>query len=153
MLELVLVEMIGGKAMPEGTLSNAKVGQIALAVSDLEAARSFYIDKLGLKLAIDAGSMLFFDCGGTMLMLSLPEKEVQVNSDGAVVYFSVDGIRERWQELRANDVEFVDEPHVIHRAGARELWMTFFRDPDGHLLALMSWQMAGDEQPGVGAPR
>lgn len=144
MLELILGVMIGGGTMAEGsTLSKAKIGQVALTVSDLAAARSFYADKLGLTLAIDADSMLFFDCGGTMLMLALPEREMKVNANGAVVYFAVDGIRKRWEELRERGVEFVDEPHAVHRAGGRELWMTFFRDPDGYLLALMSWQEAG----------
>lgn len=29
-------------------------------------------------------------------------------------------------------------PHLVHRAGTSELWMTFFTDPDGNNLALMA---------------
>jgi hypothetical protein len=35
-------------------------------------------------------------------------------------------------------VTFVDEPHLIAKMPDHELWMTFFRDPDGHTLALMT---------------
>lgn len=144
MLSLILTVMMEGAMMAENTtmMANAKIGQVALTVSDLARARAFYADQLGLELAIDAGSMLFFDCGGTMLMLSLPEKDFGTVGGGSVVYFSVEGIEARWNELRARGVTFLDEPHLIHRAGDRELWMTFFRDPDGYLLALMSWQSA-----------
>ena len=144
MLTLMALMMIGDGTMTEQPgLASAKIGQIALTVSDIQKAREFYEGKLGLKLAIDAGSMLFFDCGGTMLMLSLPEKDFGVAADGAAVYLSVDRIDDRWKELEARGVTFVDEPHLIHRDGSRSLWMTFFRDPDGHLLALMSWKADG----------
>ncbi|HUO84730.1 MAG TPA: VOC family protein [Thermoanaerobaculia bacterium] len=141
MLTLMVLLMVGGGTMTEQSgLASAKIGQVALTVSDIQKAREFYEGKLGLKLAIDAGSMLFFDCGGTMLLLSLPEKDLGVAADGAAIYLSVDRIDDRWKELKARGVTFVDEPHLIHRDGGRSLWMTFFRDPDGHLLALMSWQ-------------
>jgi methylmalonyl-CoA/ethylmalonyl-CoA epimerase len=34
-------------------------------------------------------------------------------------------------------VTFDDCPHLVARMPDHELWMAFFRDPDGHLLAIM----------------
>ena len=42
-------------------------------------------------------------------------------------------------ELKSRGVEFVDQPHLIHRhADGTEEYMSFFKDPEGRLLALMS---------------
>jgi hypothetical protein len=37
----------------------------------------------------------------------------------------------------ARGVTFDDKPHLIARMDDHGLWMTFFRDPDGHILSLM----------------
>jgi hypothetical protein len=37
----------------------------------------------------------------------------------------------------AADVAFVDKPHIVHRDGGTQLWMTGFKDPDGYTLVLM----------------
>ena len=42
--------------------------------------------------------------------------------------------RSSWSE----GVAFDDEPHLIARMPDHELWMTFFRDPDGNLHGLLS---------------
>jgi methylmalonyl-CoA/ethylmalonyl-CoA epimerase len=41
-------------------------------------------------------------------------------------------------QMRGRGVAFVDEPHLIAKMPDHDLWMTFFKDPDGHTLALMS---------------
>ena len=35
------------------------------------------------------------------------------------------------------DVPFVDQPHLVAPMSDHDLWMCFFKDPDGHTLALM----------------
>jgi methylmalonyl-CoA/ethylmalonyl-CoA epimerase len=40
--------------------------------------------------------------------------------------------------LGARGVVFERPPHVVARLPHAELWMGFFRDPDRHLLAIMS---------------
>ena len=42
------------------------------------------------------------------------------------------------QVLSARGVAFEREPHLVAKLLDHELWMTFFRDPDDKLLALMS---------------
>jgi hypothetical protein len=36
-------------------------------------------------------------------------------------------------------VVFLDEPHRVHRDGARELWLSAFRDTEGNTFVLRSW--------------
>jgi len=40
--------------------------------------------------------------------------------------------------FRSRGVEFIGEPHLIAKMPDHELWMAFFRDPDGRLIGLMS---------------
>jgi methylmalonyl-CoA/ethylmalonyl-CoA epimerase len=40
--------------------------------------------------------------------------------------------------MQTQGVEFEDEPHVIAHMPDHDLWMTFFRDSEQNLLALMS---------------
>ena len=80
--------------------------------------------------------LAFFDCGGIRLMLSRPEGEFTPGAS-SVLYFRVSGIEATHRALVQRKVPFVDEPHLIARMPDHELWMCFFRDPDGHPLALM----------------
>ena len=52
-------------------------------------------------------------------------------------YYTVDDIQSAHGELASARVEFNSEPHVIHSAENYELWMAFFKDPDGNQLAIM----------------
>jgi methylmalonyl-CoA/ethylmalonyl-CoA epimerase len=140
-MHLLIALLITGGMMtdsPEG-LGNARIGQVALTVTDIETTRQFYEDRLGLPLQVAMANMLIFDCSGTTLLLSLPEGEEKRIGGGTVVYLQVDDARTSSAQLKERGVDFIDAPHVVHRTNEAELWMTFFRDPDGNLLALMSW--------------
>jgi len=116
----------------------AQLGQFALPVSDADRSEAFYADSLGLPKLFRFGELVFFDCGGVRLMLDGAPKEVQPTGSGSVChYFKVKGIEAVHAELAGKAVEFIDEPHLVARMPDHELWMTFFKDPDGHLLALM----------------
>jgi catechol 2,3-dioxygenase-like lactoylglutathione lyase family enzyme len=122
-------------------LALGTIGQITLAVGDVPRAVAFYRDALGIRqLPIPAPpSMAFFDCGGIRLMLSLPEG-AGPGTGGGAIYFRVADIRRVYAGLKERGVVFQDEPHLIAKLPDHELWMTFFRDPSGNLLALMSEQ-------------
>ena len=114
------------------------LGQIAINAKDVERATAFYQDKLGLKLLFKAPpGLAFFDCGGVRLMLSRAEKP-EFDHPSSVLYFAVPDIHAAYGKLKENEVRFEDEPHMIARTPAHDLWMTFFRDSEGNLLALMS---------------
>jgi catechol 2,3-dioxygenase-like lactoylglutathione lyase family enzyme len=113
-----------------------KIRQIAVVVKDLEAAVTFYKDRLGLKLLFQAPpGLAFFDLDGVWLMLSAENEQEQARP-GSVLYFQVSDIRAVHAQLQQRGVTFVDEPHRIADMGSYELWMTFFKDPDGTVLAL-----------------
>jgi catechol 2,3-dioxygenase-like lactoylglutathione lyase family enzyme len=114
-----------------------RLGQIAMPASDLDHAVAFYRDQLGIPFLFRVPNLAFFDCAGVRLMLSAPEGTA-TDSHGSVLYFTVDDIQAAYTTLRARGVPFDDEPHIIANMDTYDLWMTFFRDPDGNLLAIMS---------------
>ena len=56
----------------------------------------------------------------------------------SAIYCRVDDIGQAVKTLEGRGVAFDDQPHVVHRDTDHDLWMAFFRDPDGNVLALMS---------------
>ena len=119
----------------EPTLS--AVGQIAINARDLERAVGFYRDVLGLPLLFQISNAAFFDCGGVRLLLGRAERP-ELDHPASIVYYRVADIQRAWALLRERGARFEDEPHRIARMPDHELWMTFLRDTEDNLLALMS---------------
>jgi methylmalonyl-CoA/ethylmalonyl-CoA epimerase len=122
--------------MTEQPVHLAKIGQIAVPVTDLSRALAFYRDILGMKFLFQVPNLAFFDCAGVWLMLDVPEDKGEHRS--FVLYYKVDDIEGAYRTLASRGVSFEDKPHMIAKMPDHELWMTFFRDPDRNLLALMS---------------
>ena len=119
------------------------LAQIALTVSDVGASLAFYRDQVGLPLLFTAAPALaFLDLGGVRLMLSGPEGAFKPGHS-SVLYFRVGDIMAAHAELSARGVPFIDVPHFIAPMPDHDLWMCFFRDPDGHTLALLSERAKG----------
>jgi methylmalonyl-CoA/ethylmalonyl-CoA epimerase len=114
-----------------------RLGQIAINVHDLNSAIAFYRDTLDLPLLFTAGKLAFFNCGGVRLMLEVPEKP-EFDHPSSILYFSVPDIAAAHRQMLAAGVHFEDQPHVIAKMPDHDLWMTFFRDSEQNLLALMS---------------
>jgi len=112
-----------------------RLAQVSVNIHDLERATTFYRDRLGLKFLFAAGSMAFFDLAGVRLMLSPPER-LEHDHPGSVLYLDVPDIQASYGALAARGVEFEREPHLIARLASADLWMAFFRDSEGNLLAL-----------------
>jgi methylmalonyl-CoA/ethylmalonyl-CoA epimerase len=113
------------------------IAQIALTVADLDRSVAFYRDALGMRLLFQAPpGLAFFACGSIRLMLSTPEAEFKPGSS-TVLYFKIARIENVHATLAARGVRFVDAPHFITRMPDHDLWMTFFKDPEGNTLALM----------------
>ncbi|HEV8239654.1 MAG TPA: VOC family protein [Thermoanaerobaculia bacterium] len=113
------------------------LGQLGVAVQDLEAMTAFYRDVLGLRFLFAAPGMSFFDLGGVRLMLSLPEKGVE-DAHGSILYLDVADIAAAHAALLTRGITFDGKPHVVHRYPGGELWMAFFHDPERNMLVLMS---------------
>jgi methylmalonyl-CoA/ethylmalonyl-CoA epimerase len=120
--------------MSSSTLS---IGPIAINVQHIDRATAFYRDILGLPLLFTAGNLAFFDCGGGVrLMLTLPEKP-EFDHPGSILYFIVPDIVSAHRQMLDAGVHFEDTPHLIAKMPSHDLWMTFFRDSEKNLLALM----------------
>ena len=120
---------------PASSFGLSAIGQIGLTVGDIRRAVGFYRDVLGLRLLLEAPHTGFFDCGGIRLMLGLPE--VRQAAFGSVLYFKVDDIGQAVRTLESRGLAFERPPHLAARMPDHELWLAFFRDPDGNTLALM----------------
>ena len=83
-----------------------------------------------------AGSLAFFDCGGVRLMLS-PAEKPEFDHPGSILYYRVADIEAAHADLTGRGVEFIDQPHLIHKAPDHDLWMTFFHDTEGNTAGLM----------------
>ena len=114
-----------------------RIGQIAIAVSDVDRAERFYGEVLGLRKLYRFGDLAFFDCAGVRLLLDKPRDE-EFDRPGSILYFAVDDIRQMHARLLSRGVVFRSEPHLIARLPDREVWMAFFDDTEGNTLALMS---------------
>lgn len=113
------------------------LSQIAYTVSDLPRAIAFYRDVLGLRVLFEAPPALaFFDCGGVRLMLSGQPDESATSHP--IVYFNVPDIHVAVEAIRQKGAVVEGEPHVVARLGSSDLWLAFTRDPDGHVVGLMS---------------
>lgn len=121
-------------SLPSGISS---IGQIAIVTRDVPRALEFYRDRLGLRYLFEAGGMAFLDCGGVRLMLTTPES-AEFDHRSSILYFRVEEIDEAFRVASERGVHFRATPHKVADLGVRELWMAFFDDPDGNVMALMS---------------
>jgi catechol 2,3-dioxygenase-like lactoylglutathione lyase family enzyme len=112
-----------------------KIGQISRSVSDIQKAAHWYGEVLGLPHLYTFGSLAFFDCDGTRLLLT----QAPAAAADSILYFRVDDIVGAHELLKSRDVEFINAPHMIHQhSDGTEEWMAFFKDPDGRPIAIMS---------------
>src|SRR5205085_10135259 len=111
-----------------------RIGQIALAVRDVDRAEAFYRDVLGLRHVYRYGDLTFFDCAGVRLLL---EKARDAAKHGSPIYFICPDIALAVRELEQRGIVFDGPPHLIAAMDDHDLWMAFFADPDGNVLALM----------------
>lgn len=114
-----------------------RLAQVAVNVHDLDRATTWYRDTLGLRYLFSAGHMSFFDIGGTRLMLSRPESP-EFDHPASILYYDVADIAEAHRALAGRGVRFEGDPHLVAPLASSDLWMAFFRDCEGNLLALQS---------------
>ncbi len=64
-------------------------------------------------------------------------------------YEKVVGLKKlfRFGDLTFFDAVFTSKPHLIAKMDDHDLWMAFFNDPDGHILALMQEAPKGYTPP------
>ena len=123
-----------------GGVNLSKIKQIAIPVHDVDAAKTFYRDALGLRHLFDAPPALcFFDCGGVQLMLAGPAAQ---GKDGdqqhPVLFYDVSDIKKTHAKIKSSGAQSVEDPHVIARMNGREIWIASVSDGQGNLVCFMS---------------
>jgi catechol 2,3-dioxygenase-like lactoylglutathione lyase family enzyme len=113
-----------------------------LAVTDIEAARSFYEETLGLELVMEVPDTVVYSAGNSRLVVYRSDFAGTNRATGAT-WAVGDQLDSVVQDLRTNGVAFehYDLPGTtrdgdIHEmAGMRGVW---FKDPDGNIIGLVN---------------
>src|SRR5215212_4589459 len=112
------------------------VAQVAIHVGDVDRAKRFYGEQLGLEHLFDAPPGLsFFQCGETRLMLSRAEGE---SGGSSILYYAVGDAAQAQAELAAEGIRFEEEARCIARVADRDVWLAVCGDGEGNLIGLMS---------------
>ena len=116
--------------------------QTLVLTSDIERARTFYTQVLGLPLSGESLGALVYDVGGGDLRVS-PVPSTQP-SEHTVLGFAVENLDAVVTEMASRAVQPERFAHFEHDAhgvctapdGTRVIW---FRDPDGNLLSVVQY--------------
>jgi len=115
----------------------ADIGQIALTISDVAKAKTFYGDVLGLRFLFDAGPNLsFYAAGSVRIMLTIPQGSGEVGKN-SIVYFKTLSVDATYAAVVERGAAAERAPQLTAKLPDHELWMAFVRDPDGNLVGLM----------------
>ena len=115
----------------------SEIGQIAVTVSNVDAALAFYRDALGLPFLFRAGpNLAFLQAGGTRLMLGTPQGAGTVGGN-SILYFKVTDIAAAHAAVVARGAVNERAPQLAATMPDHALWTGFVRDPDGNLVGLM----------------
>ncbi len=115
-----------------------------IGVKNLEAAKSFYEGKLGLKpLEKSEECVQMYKCGNTTV--EVYESEFAgTNKATALTWFVGDDLKKEVEELKSKGIQFehyTDMPDTkiegdIHLMG--EMKVAWFKDPDGNILSIVN---------------
>ena len=115
----------------------SEIGQIAITVSDVSKALTFYGDVLGLAFLFSAGpDLAFLSAGGIRIMLTTPQGAGKVGSN-SILYFKVTDITATHSTIVERGATNERAPQLAAKMPDHELWIGFIRDPDGNLIGLM----------------
>jgi catechol 2,3-dioxygenase-like lactoylglutathione lyase family enzyme len=112
-----------------------------IAVKDLDRARKFYEDKLGLKTKDEmGGELLTMKSGDTLI--NVYRSEFAGTNKATALTFDVDDIDSEVRDLKEKGIffEHYDMPGLEQHGDlyvAEGVKMAWFKDPDGNILSLV----------------
>jgi catechol 2,3-dioxygenase-like lactoylglutathione lyase family enzyme len=120
-----------------------KNADATVAVADLKAAKKFYGNTLGLKVADTEGEEAVIYESGASRILVYESQYAGTNKATAVTWSVGNDIEGTVKELKAKGVAFehYDLPGMTRKGDvhvAQSLKAAWFKDPDGNILALVS---------------
>jgi predicted enzyme related to lactoylglutathione lyase len=99
---------------------------VELYFEDLERAKRFYMDTLGLQVSDESpGHHAKFDCGASFVCLEMKGSETYPSRDKAVLFFEVADLE--------SAVKAIGEDQVVRR----EAQWAVLHDPEGHNILLL----------------
>ena len=124
-------------------LSNSRVAAM-IAVKDIEKAKPFYTDTLGLKITKEEPEGVEFECGGGTTLVLYPSSFAGT-AQNTVAAWEVDDFEATIADLRSRGVTFeeYDMPGLKTENGMAKLGNfrgAWFKDPDGNILAVTERQ-------------
>jgi len=107
---------------------------VTFYVSDLERAKKFYEETLGLEKKYEYTSYVGYECGGVEVgLIPKLERGQKVSPLSPPVEFLVDDMERVYKELKQKGVKFIKELHEEPWGGRQAT----FTDPDGNLLEIV----------------
>ncbi|HYU76003.1 MAG TPA: VOC family protein [Ktedonobacteraceae bacterium] len=114
------------------------------SVNDLQKAKEFYGQTLGLNVSESYGLLQLHLAGGTNILMY--PKENHTPATFTILNFPVDNIEQAVDELARRGVHFesynegdlvTDEKGIFHGGGPKIAW---FKDPAGNILSVLEQQ-------------
>lgn len=119
--------------------SNLTIGAVRIFTADMDSARKFYREKMGLTLLHHDDETAIFDTGQAKLIVEAADpstvEEAELIGRFTGFSFTVDSVAEWFSTLRAKGVSFDGFPETQEWGGA----LAFFYDPDGNVLTLVEY--------------
>ena len=106
-----------------------------LPIDNMEKAKDFYGNTLGLNLKFDFSDMGMsaFNVGSEEPAIILKDKS-KFPETKPTIWFVVDNVMETYNDLKEKGVKFLSEPFRIHTGNAAE-----FEDPFGNRLGITDY--------------
>jgi len=118
---------------------NAAIATVA--VKNLETAKNFYEDKLGLTKVMENAEVLAFKTGGSILFVY--RSQYAGTNKATAVTFVAEEVEDLVRTLKSRGVTFehYDLPKMtrqgdVHMAGSMKT--AWFKDPDGNIFSLVT---------------
>jgi methylmalonyl-CoA/ethylmalonyl-CoA epimerase len=116
-----------------------KFRQVAQRIENLDRAVAFYNRVLGFEpmAVFNPPGFAFYNMDGVRLFLD-------INAPAALIYLEVEDVSAKVEELRADGIKVLNEPHVVFPddGGIFDVpgdeWLAFVEDSEGNQLGLMS---------------
>jgi predicted enzyme related to lactoylglutathione lyase len=113
---------------------------VVLYSRDLDRARTFYRDILGLPILLEEPHVIHFDGGSVRVAIHHYPTEGEREAPEGFLVFAVENLDVAYADLRQRGAEFLGPP--ADRPYGR---VAYLRDPEGHEIGLIEEPSAGSE--------
>lgn len=114
---------------------------VTLFVTNLTRSVAFYRDTLGFAQVDEGLGSAVLESGDSRIVLRRVAEMAPVDRRLVHLLLEVPDVQAAYDDLRSRGVTFVHRPRTVSRYEQLELWSAAFRDPDGHGIALIRWDL------------